>query len=249
LIPQYVCSPLPNTSTQGDLPSKQNAFGADRQITPSLPREMTLLSSLVAARKRRANRTTLPGLSKPTILSFEKSLAGFPKGRTGFKKTTDAYSVLRSHLITLGQRALNDRQLRQLQPATQQDLVDALNEYAATYAEHLIRVRAPGEPSPSELEKWQSMEFDDLERCVDDTAEYLVDTWSPTWIMGKRNAGALGGLVSRRGPAWTDSDLTVLSLLTGQSVAQQAKFMKVSARTIARMRKALRERDATPQDL
>ena len=131
-----------------------------------------LLPYLRAARRARGSRT--------------KSLR---TPRLKLDATETAYSRMRSHLLALSLRALNDATLAGLMPPTATELADALAQYVHTEAPHLIYVHEPGTPA---MPHRRRRAYLDGPEAVDRLCTWVArarSAWSPAWIKTKQQNG------------------------------------------------------------
>lgn len=156
------------------------------------------------------------------------------------RKTASAWHRSHRHLRRLAFRALNDLTGEGFAPPDADTLAEAFSRYADERLSHLYLTW--DETKPSGFEKWAFMPECEVENLARFTARVVGEEWRPEWINAARLSGRKGGRKSRRGPAWTDTDLDRLTHLQGLTREKQAGELGFGIRTIARMRVALRER-------
>lgn len=182
-----------------------------------------LLPYLCAARRARGSRT--------------KSLR---VPRLKFDASETAYGRMRSHLLALSLRALNDATLAGLTPPAVTELADALAEYVHLEASHLIYLHEPGEPRmPARLRR-AYLDVEAVDRLCAWVANARLATWSPAWILTKRANGtsAKGVPKPKRSAAaiWADAErLAELAEYMGRETnAQLCARFAVSRSTLHR---------------
>lgn len=186
----------------------------------------TLVVDLVAARSPRGSR--------------RRMLA--PRHRKGM--SSPMFDVVNLHLRRLARRALNDRAMRgEVAPPAAALLAGALAEYVRTECAAVLYFQEDGEPRASSRER---RAWIDGSRAIDavawSAACYALARWSPEYIRTMQERGRRGGRCSKRSPTWSDADLDALAALTGLTVSAQAVRLGRSARTVERMRRAVRDR-------
>jgi hypothetical protein len=148
------------------------------------------------------------------------------------------------YLNKLGYRALNDLTGAGYAPPTVAQLTAA---YAGIVDERLGKfVKSSAGSSgerQSKFEKWAYVDEGGVERLTTMAAEGTLQDWTPDFLRVAALRGRVGGTRSRRAPLWmTDGNLERLLAMEGQTVAEQARALKLSTATIERMRRHLRQR-------
>lgn len=184
-----------------------------------------LVNELIAARAARGHRKAM---RRPTRRRGQR----------------DLFDIVRLHLSRLCRRVLNDRCLRGHPLPSEAMLADAVETYVTTELHDLIYFHEYGEQrEPQRVRRtYLDNSRDAVEKVSASAAHYALSTWTPDFIADMQQLGSRGGRISKRKPAWNETDLDRLAAMNTMTVVQQAEAFGTSASTIDRMRRALRER-------
>lgn len=191
-------------------------------------RHAHLLDVVKQARVARGNRTRLRS-PVPPRLAGHRSL----------------FARMNWHLRRLARRALDEWFVHGHDAPTVDDLAAALAAYVWDEHRKLIYYREPGGDSLGRAApRWLAGDGA-VRRVAASAAGYALRRWNPMDVMRRQLASAAGGRKSRRGASKaTEANIARLRKLDGLTVAEQARELNCSERTVYSMRARLREEQA-----
>lgn len=197
--------------------------------------ERILLSALRCASEARGKRKQM---REPPLGTMKVHAKTQGRGRKS------GFSRMRRYLNRLGTRALNDLARRGHAHPTVEQLNAAFDVIVQERLSKFEKSSAhSGGERPSKFEKWAYVDEAGVERLTELCAAETIRDWDPDFLKVAALRGRVGGTRSRRAPLWlTDGSLEKLAALDGETVAEQARALKLSTATIERMRRYLRER-------
>ena len=233
------------TILPADAPRVSAAMPSDKQgdthqITSPFPRAILptrddLLTVMRSASEARGYRKEL---LVPRVKSADLYILSRGRNEAGGYRTVCRY------LAKLGYRALNDLTGAGYALPTEHDLTEAYGVIVDERLSEFVKSSAGSSGErPSKFEKWAYLDAANFERLTTNMARSSIEHFDPDVRQLAARRGAIGGTRSRRAPLWlADGSLEKLAALEGETVAVQARALKLSTATVERMRRHLRER-------